>query len=164
VTAAFKTMGIAGPASVVVDIDGKVAWVATGASPEILDARDAKVEALTARIKDYTAAAGGPKVVQANERFELSITIKLAGWLVFSQKPGAATAYKVTVPSDIRCDRTTLAGDQLKPVNQTLTAAVTCSGSKGSYEALGKITFGYDTPTGATGIGTDGARWKFEIK
>lgn len=164
VTAAFKTMGIAGPASVVVDVDGKVAWVATGASPETLDARDAKVEALAARIKDYTASAGGPKVVQANEKFELSMTIKLAGWLVFSHKPGTTMEYKVTVSKDIQCDRTALAGDQLKPVNQTLTATVTCSGSKGSYEALGKINFGYDAPTGATGIGTDGARWRFEIK
>ena len=164
VTAAFKSLGIVGPASIVVDVDGKVALVTTSGSPGELDARDAKITALAARIKDYSASAAGPKIVQTNEKFELSMSIRLAAWLVFSKKPGTAMQYKVTIPKDITCDRTTLAGDQLKPVDQTLTASVSCSGPRGIYEALGKINFGYDTPTGATGIGTDGARWKFEIK
>jgi hypothetical protein len=164
VTTVFKQMGITGPVSIVVDVENKVSLVATGSSPAELDARDAKVNSLAAGIKEYTASVDGPKVVQANQRFNLAITIKLANWLVYSRKPGTTLEYKVSPPKDIKCDSTVLKGDQLKPVNQTLTASVSCSGPKGSYEVRGQINFGYDTPSGATGIGTDGANWKFEIK
>jgi hypothetical protein len=159
----FKRLGVVGPASVVVDVDSKVALVTTGSSPAELDARDAKAKELAAAIKEYVATSDGPKVAQANQKFNLSITIKLASWLVYSKKPGALD-FKLTIPKDIKCDNTVLKGDQLKPVNQTLVATVSCSGPKGSYEARGQINFGYDTPAGAVGIGTDGASWKFEIK
>jgi hypothetical protein len=164
VTTIFKKMGIVGPASLVVDVAGKVALVTTGSTPAELDARDAKVNTLAAGIKEYTATVEGPKVVKAGEKFPLSLTIKLASWLTYSKKPGTSLDFKVTPPKDIKCDNTLLKGDQLKPVNQTLTATVNCSGPKGSYEFRGQINFGYDTPSGATGIGTDGANWKFEIK
>jgi len=163
-TAMFKKLGIVGPASLVVDVDNKVALVVTGSSPAELDTRDAKVNALAAGIKEYTAMVAGPKVVKANEKFDLTISIKLAGWLVYSKKPGTTLDFKISPPKDIKCSATTLGRDALKPVNQTITATVSCSGPKGSYEVRGQINFGYDTPNGATGIGTDGANWKFEIK
>jgi len=160
----FKKLGIVGPASIVVDVDGKVALVATGSSPAELDARDAKVTERASSIKEYITITDGPKIAVANQSFKLGITIKLAGWLVYSKKPGAARDFKVTVPKDIKCDNTVLKGDQLKSVNQNLTAEVTCSGPKGSYEARAQINFSYDTPAGAQGLGTDGATWKFELK
>jgi hypothetical protein len=164
VTTVFKQMGIVGPVSFVVDVEGKVALVSTGSSPAELDARDAKVNALAAGIKEYTAAVDGPKVVKAGEKFSLAMTIKLASWLTYSKKPGTTLEFKVMPPKDIKCDTTSLKGDQLKPANQTLTASVSCSGPKGSYEIRGIFNFSYDTPGGATGIGTDGANYKFEIK
>lgn len=160
----FKKHKLAVPASLVVGVDGKVAYVSTGGAPGELDARDAKINALAAAIKEYTAAVEGPKSVAANQKFDLSISIKLASWLVYSKKPGTTLNFQATVPKEIKCDNTVLKGDQLKPSEQTLTAKITCSGPKGSYEARGQINFSYDTPSGATGIGTDGAVWKFEIK
>ncbi|MEO8699833.1 MAG: hypothetical protein ABI867_07305 [Kofleriaceae bacterium] len=164
VNAVFKRLGVTGPASIIVDVDGKVALVTTGSTPAELDARDQKAKALATAIKEYVIVTDGPKTVQANTKFNLTITIKLASWLIYSKKPGTKTDYTVTVAKDIKCDNTVLKGDQLKPTNQTLTATVSCSGPKGSYEARGVINFGYDTPGGATGMGTDGATWKFEIK
>jgi uncharacterized protein len=32
------------------------------------------------------------------------------------------------------------------------------------YEARGELNFGYDTPSNASGLGTEGAKWKFEVK
>ena len=158
----FKTMSIVGPVSIIVDVDGKVAQVTTGSSPTELDARDAKVSALTAAIKEYTTSSEGPaKVVKPGEKFQMKIAIKLATWLKYSSK--TPREYKVTIPKEITCDATTLKGDQLKVVDQTLTGAVTCSGPKGSYEARASISFGYDTNGGA-GLGTESASWKFEIK
>ena len=157
----FKTMKIVGPVSIVVDVEGKVALVSTGSSPPELDARDAKVAALTAAIKEYMMTSDGPKVVKPSEKFTLKISIKLATWLKYSAK--TPREFKVTVPKDITCDATTLKGDQLKITDQTLTGAVTCSGPKGSYEARANLSFGYDT-AGGTGLGTESASWKFEIK
>jgi len=158
----FKTMSIVGPVSIIVDVDGKVAQVATGSSPTELDARDAKVSALTAAIKEYTTSSDGPaKVVKPGEKFTMKIAIKLATWLKYSTK--TPREFKVTVPKDITCDATTLKGDQVKIADQVLTGAVTCSGPKGSYEARANISFGYDTNGGA-GLGTESASWKFEIK
>ena len=164
VTSVFKSLGLVGPVSFVVDVEGKVAQITTGSSPAELDARDAKVNALAAGIKEYAATVDGPKVVKAGDKFNLGMTIKLAGWLTYSKKPGTTLEFKVTPPKDIKCDNTTLKGDQLKPVNQTLTASVSCTGPKGSYELRGIFNFSYDTPSGATGLGTDGASYKFEIK
>lgn len=159
----FKALAITGPLSIVVDVDNKVKAITTGTSPAELDGRDAKVKALISAIKLHTTTTNSPKTVKANEKFELSITITLASWLVYSQKPGTTYDWKATVPKDITCDNTALKGAQLKAAGQTLTVKMTCSGPRGSYEAAGQIQFGYDVPSGATGLGADGAKWKFEI-
>ena len=158
----FKLMKVVGPASIVVDVDGKVAQVSTGSSPTELDARDAKVAALTSAIKEYTMTSDGPKAVKPSEKFTLKISVKLASWLKYSSK--TPREFKVMVPKDITCDATTLKGDQVKVTDQLLTGAVTCSGPRGSYEARANLSFGYDAPGGGAGLGTESASWKFEIK
>jgi hypothetical protein len=162
VTAIMKQMGITGPASFVVDVDTKIALVTTGSSPAELDARDAKVNALTTSIKEYTTSNVGPTVVKPGDKFNLGITIKLAPWLKYTQK--TPSEFKLTAPKDIKCDQTVLKGAQLKIADQTMTAQVTCSGPKGTYELRGTVTFGYQAPGGTTGIGSDSATWKFDIK
>ncbi len=160
----MKRRGIPGPVSIVAGIDNKVAFVTTGSGPADLDARDAKVISLARAIKDYTTSSDGPKLVKPGEKFQLAMTIKLAPWLKFSKRTPAE--FKLTVPPDIKCDATTLRGNQLRLADPTtMIAQVSCSGSKGVYETRGAITFGYDNPiAGGTGLGTDGAGWKFEIK
>lgn len=162
VTSIMKQMGITGPASFVVDVDNKIALVTTASSPAELDARDAKVNALTANIKEYVATNAGPTVVKPDDKFNLNITIKLAPWLKYTQK--TPSEFKLTAPKDIKCDQTVLRGAQLKITDQTMTALVTCSGPKGTYELRGTLTFGYQAPGGATGIGSESATWKFDIK
>ncbi len=162
VTAMFKKLAIVGPVSIVVDVDGKVALVSTGSSPAELDARDAKVNALTSAIKEYTTSSEGPKLVKVNERFQLMIAVKLASWLKYSKT--TPMEFKLTAPKELKCDATTLRGDQLKIVDQALTAQVGCSGPKGSYEVRGQVSFGYTTPSSGAGLGTESANWKFEIK
>lgn len=163
VIAWFKALRMTGPVSIVVDVDNKVQLVTTGTQPADLDARDAKVKALIAGIKLHTTTLGGPKTVKANDKFELSFTVTLASWLVYSKKPGTNYEWKATLPPDIKCDNTQLKGDQLQASGQTLSIKMTCSGPHGSYEATGQLQFGYDVPSGATGIGADGGKWKFEI-
>ena len=162
VTAIMKQMSIVGPASIVVDVDSKIAMVSTGSSPAELDARDAKVNALIAAIKEYTATNTGPKVVKPDDKFNLGIAIKLAPWLKYTQK--TPMQFTLTAPKDIKCDQTVLRGNQIRVAEQTLNAQVTCSGPKGSYELRGTVTFGYQGPGGGTGIGTESATWKFDIK
>lgn len=161
----FKQLQIVGPTSIVADVESKVAYAAPGTTPSDLDARDSKVAGLATAIKDFTTVVDGAKTAAPNQKFSLSLKINLAPWLVFSRKPNATMEFRLTaVPSDIKCDATVLKGEQLKYANQSLTATVTCSGPAGSYEARGQINFSYDTPGGATGLGADGASWKFEIK
>lgn len=162
VGAIMKKMSITGPASIVVDVDGKIAHVSTGSSPTELDVRDAKVNALAAAIKEYAMTSEGPKLVRINEKFSLAIQVKLASWLKYSKK--TPMSFKLMAPKDIKCDATSLTGAQLKPVDQTLTAKVTCSGPRGIYEVRGQLTFGYDTLGGGAGLGTESANWRFEIK
>jgi hypothetical protein len=159
----FKGLGITGPVSIIVDVDNKVQLVTTGSQPAELDARDAKVKALIAGIKLHTTALTGPKTVKAGEKFELGMSVTLASWLVYSKKPGTNYEWKAMLPRDVKCDNTALKGDQLKADGQMLAIKMTCSGPHGSYEATGQIQFGYDVPSGATGIGADGGKWKFEI-
>jgi hypothetical protein len=161
-TKLMRDLGITGPASIVVDVDGKVQLVTTTAAPADLDARDAKVNAAIAAIKEYASTTDGPKVVKPGEKFPLSIAIKLASWLKYSDK--TPMELKITVPPDIKCDATTLKGEQLKLADKQLTATVTCSGPRGIYEARGELRFGYDAPGGGTGLGAESAKWKFEIK
>ena len=161
-TKLMKELAITGPASIVVGVDGKVQMVTTGATPAELDARDAKVNAAVAAIKEYVAMPEGPKQAKPGEKFQLSIAIKLATWLKYGDK--SPTEMIVTVPPDIKCDATTLKGEQIKIADKLLTATVTCSGPPGIYEARGELRFGYDAPGGGAGLGAESARWKFEIK
>jgi len=158
-----KRLGITGPTSIVVGIDGKIAFVTTGSSPAELDARDAKVKSLAAAIRDYSSTSEGPRLVKPDDKFRLSMTVQLAPWLRYSRRTGAE--FKLTAPRDIKCDATTLRGDQLKITDQAMVAQLQCSGTKGVYELRGTITFGYDNPIGGGGgAGTETATWKFEIK
>ena len=161
-TKLMKDLGIAGPASIVVGVDGKVQLLATTAAPADLDARDARVNAAIAAIKEYVATPDGPKVVKPGDKFQLTMSIKLASWLKYSDK--TPMELDITVPSDIKCDATKLRGDQIKVADKQLTATVTCSGPRGIYEARGALRFGYDAPGGGTGLGAESTDWKFEIK
>jgi hypothetical protein len=162
-TALMKRLSIAGPVSIIVGIDSKVAFLTTGSSPTDLDARDAKVVALANAVKDFSLTSEGPKLVKPDDKFKLSMTVKLASWLKYSTRPPAE--FKLTAPPDIKCDNTALYGEQLKITDQSMLAQISCSGSKGVYELRGTITFGYDNPiAGGSGLGTESAVWKFEIK
>lgn len=100
VTSMMKQMGIIGPASIVVGVDGKVALVTTASSPTELDARDAKIVKLTEGIKEYVASATGPTIVKPDEKFTLAMNIKLASWLRYSRK--TPTEFKLTAPPDVK--------------------------------------------------------------
>ena len=54
--------------------------------------------------------------------------------------------------------------EAVKIVDQTLTASLSCSGNRGVYEIRGTLNFGYDTPSGGAGLGTESTNFKFEIK
>lgn len=161
-TKLMKDLGVAGPASIVVGVDGKVLLVSTSAAPAELDARDAKVNAAIAAIKEYVSTPDGPKVAKAGEKFQLTMSIKLADWLKYSTR--TPMSLDITVPPDIKCDATKLTGEQIKVAEKVLTATATCSGPRGIYEARGELRFGYDAPGGATGVGAESTVWKFEIK
>ncbi|MBA3465731.1 MAG: hypothetical protein H0T46_37715 [Deltaproteobacteria bacterium] len=162
-TALMKQMGITGPASVVVDLEGKVALVTTSAAPADLDARDKKVAELIAAIKEYKLTnSESPKDVKAGDKFTFTMSVNLAKWLTYAKK--TPMSFKLTAPPDFKCDAKELKGDQLKVENNILTASVSCTAPKGIYEARGELNFGYDTPSNASGLGTEGAKWKFEVK
>lgn len=163
VTKIMKQLGVTGPASIVVDVEGKVALVSTGSSPAELDGRDKKVADLVAAIKEYTATVSeSPKNVKPGDKFTLSIAIKLSSWLTYSTT--TPRELKMTVPPDFKCDATVLKGEQIKVDGANLTASVSCTAPKGIYEARGDLRFGYTTPTNASGLGTEGGKWKFEVK
>lgn len=158
----FKNWNVVAPTSIVVDVDGKVVHVTSGQSPTELDARDTKVSTMAAAIREYVATQQGPtKVIKPNEKFTFAVSIKLASWLRFDKM---SASFQLTVPPDIKCDATTLRGEQLKWSAQTVTASTICSGPRGSYEARGQLSFRYSVPNGGAGLGTDGQTWKFEIK
>ena len=158
----MKDLKLAGPASIVVDVDGKVQLVTASGNPTDLDARDAKVNDAVKAIKEYVGTPDSPKTVKPGEKFALSISIKLASWLKYSDK--TPMEMKVTAPADIKCDAMTVRGEQIKVADKQLTATASCSGKAGIYEVGGELRFGYDAPGGGTGIGAESARWKFEIK
>jgi hypothetical protein len=158
----MKALGTSGPASIVVGVDGKVQLVTTAATPADLDARDAKVKAAVAAIKEYVTTSDGPRVVKPGDKFQLTMTIKLASWLTYGGR--ARMGLDITAPPDIQCDATRLRGDQIKVEDKLLTATVTCSGPRGVYEARGTLQFEYDAPGGGTGLGVESTDWKFEIK
>jgi hypothetical protein len=162
VTRLMKDLGVTGPVSIIVGVDGKVVRVTASGVPADLDARDAKVKDAVSWIHEYVTITDGPGQVQLGEKFELAITIRLASWLKYSTR--TPMEFDLTAPSDLKCDATRLRGDQIKVDGRLLSATVTCSGSRGSYEVRGDLRFGYDAPGGGTGMGAQSARWKFEIK
>lgn len=157
-----KAFSITGPASFVVDQDGKVQMVSTASDAAALDARDTKVHDLAKAIKDYTSQKDGPATAKPGEKFTLSLKINLANWNNYATSRDRQ--FDLTVPKDIKCDAVTLKNDQLKIDGHTLTASTQCSGPKGVYEARGVLKFGYDSPAGAGFGQVDGIVWKFEIK
>lgn len=162
-TKLMKQLAVTGPASIVVDVEGKVQLVSTGSSPAELDARDAKVAELIKSAKAYKVTVGEtPANVKPGDKFTLSVTIALSSWLKWSAT--SPSEYVLTVPPDFKCDAKSLKGDQLKPNGQTLTASISCTAPKGSYEARGELRFGYSTGSGGDGLGTEGGKWKFEVK
>lgn len=157
-----KKWGFTGPASIVVDVNGKVTHVTTGSQPAELDQRDQIVKDLSSKIRDFTVTSEAPKVVRTNEKFTLAMRVELASYLRFSKR--APIEMKLTVPPDIKCDRTRITGEQMKIQDQVLQATATCSGPRGSYEARATLTFGYEKPGGkSTGLGTESATWKFQV-
>jgi hypothetical protein len=161
-TKLMKDLGVTGPASIIVGIDGKVVRVTTSGEPADLDARDAAVKDAVSWIHEYVTITDGPGEVKLGDKFELKITIKLATWLKYSTR--TPMEFDLTAPSDLKCDATRLRGDQIKVDGRLLSATVTCSGPRGSYEVRGELRFGYDAPGGGTGMGAQSHNWKFEIK
>ncbi len=158
-----KQLGVGtGPASIVVDVDGKVAMISPTGDASQLDARDAKVNALIGAIKEYTTSQDGPVTAKAGDKFNLSIKVQLAGWLGYSKS--RPPEFDLSAPKDIKCDSKTLTGDQIKIDDHTLTATVSCTAPKGVYEASGALRFGYDSPNGPGFADVGGTVWKFEIK
>ena len=164
ITRAMAKQGLSAPMSVVIDPDGKVAHIAIGGDPETLDARDQKISALVASIKEFTLASKGPRQVKPGERFELELQVDLASWLSFdaSVKPSV----KLTaLPPDVTCEATELRGDAIRVVGRTLSASFACKGAvKGSYETRAALRFGYRAPNQAVGVGQDSVSFRFEIK
>jgi hypothetical protein len=164
VTKLMKTLNVKpGPSSIVVNVDGKVAMVSLNGDATALDARDAKVNALTSDIKAFTTSHDGPTgSVKAGDKFSLSFKVQLASWLKYSSS--TPKEFDVTVPKDFKCDATSLRGDQLKIDNKNvMTATITCTAPHGVYQAIGKIRFGYDNPGGGSGLGDDGAKWDVKV-
>lgn len=159
----FKQLGIAkGPASIVVDVDGKVKVVAASGDINELDSRDTIVKSTVEAIKPYTMTNEGPTTAKPTDKLVFSLQVQLASWLKFSDK--TPMSFVLSAAKDVKCDATTLGRDRMKIVGRTLTAQVTCTAPKGSYQVRGDIRFGYETPDRTTGLGTDGASWKFEVK
>lgn len=157
------TLG-AGPAAIVVGTDGKVAHVQVGGEPDVLDQRDTKVNELVAAIKEFKVTSDGPAAaVKVGERFEFKVSIELAPWLTFNSK--APTEVQLSLPTELKCDASKLTGEQLKIEDKRLTASVGCtSTARGSYEARAEYRFGYQSPNGTQALGSDGVRWKFQVK
>jgi hypothetical protein len=159
----FKQLGIAkGPAAIVVDVDGKVKTLATSGDINELDSRDTIIKSLVESIKPFTTANDAPKSAKAGDKLTFTFKVQLASWLTFSKKSPMEFTFQAA--KEVKCNATTLRGEQLKIEGKTLTASLTCSAPKGSYQARGEIRFGYDSPNGATGLGNDGATWKFVVE
>jgi hypothetical protein len=159
----FKQLGIAkGPASIVVGVDGKVKVIATSGDINELDSRDSIVKAAVDAIKPYTITNEGPTTAKPNDPLRFAIKIQLASWLSFSAK--TPMEFALTASKDVKCDATRFGREKMKIEGRTLTAQVTCTAPKGSYQVRGDIRFGYETPDRTTGLGNDFASWKFEVK
>ena len=158
----FKQLGVTkGPASIVVDLEGKVKVVTTSGDINELDSRDTVIKRLVDAVKPFTSANDAPKTAKAGQKLAFTFKIQLANWLSFSKKSPMEFTFRAA--KEVKCDATTLKGNQLQIEGKTLTAKVTCTAPKGSYQARGEIRFGYDSPNGATGLGNDGATWSFQV-
>lgn len=158
----FKQLGIAkGPASIVVDLEGKVKVVTTSGDINELDSRDSIIKGLVESVKAFTTTNEAPKTAKPGEKLVFKLTVQLANWLTFSKTSPMEFTFQAA--KDVKCDRTTLKREQLEIEGRTLTAKVTCTAPKGVYQARGEIRFGYDSPNGATGLGNDGATWNFTV-
>jgi hypothetical protein len=155
-----RQLGVtAKPASIIVDVDGKVAAVSIGGTADVLDARDATVDRLVGNIRAFTTSFESPATVKAGDKFSLKVAVRLASWLAYAPP----LKFDLTAPKDLHCNARALSGDQLVVEGQNLVAVVTCTASAGVYEALGHISFQYTLPTKETGIGEDGTTWKFQV-
>lgn len=158
----FKQLAIAkGPAAIVVGVDGKVKAVTTSGDINELDSRDTVIKELVDSVKPYTTSNKATKAAKAGEKLVFTFEVQLAPWLTYSKK--SPTEFTFQAAKEVKCDATTLKGEQLKITDKTMTATVTCTAPRGSYQARGEIRFGYDSPNGATGLGNDGATWKFDV-
>ena len=159
----FKALGIAkGPQSIVVDVYGKVKATTTSGDINELDARDTVVKQLVESVKPYTTSNEGAKGGNPTSKLTFTIRVALSPWNSFSDK--APRELTFAGAKEIKCDATTLKGDQVKIEGKNLTATVTCTAPKGVYQARGDLKFGYAGPSGAQGLGAETATWKFEIK
>lgn len=162
----MKAYGLGtGPAAIVVGTDGKVAHVQLGGDPDSLDKRDTAVNELVAKIKEFTVTNDGPAAaVKIGERFEFKLNIELAPWLTFNSK--APTEVALTAPAELKCDALKLGADKLKLDDlRHLSATFSCSSTaKGNYEVRAEYRFGYQSPNGTQALGSDGIRWKFQVK
>jgi hypothetical protein len=159
----FKAMGITkGPMSVVVDVDGTVKVIATSGDMNELDSRDTIIKQLVAAVKPYKVTNEGPSSGNPMSKLAFTIRVQLSPWNTFSKK--TPMEYSFQGAKEIKCDATTLKGDQVKTDGKTLTATVTCTAPKGSYQARADLRFGYESASGAQGLGAENASWKFEIK
>ncbi len=159
----FKQLGVTkGPASIVVDLEGKVKVVTTSGDINELDSRDTVIKGLVDAVKPFTSTNDAPKTAKAGDKLTFTFKIQLAKWLSYSKK--SPMEFTFHAAKEVKCDATTLKGNQLKIEGKTLTAKVTCTAPRGSYQARGVIRFGYDSPNGATGLGNDGATWKFVVE
>ncbi len=160
---ALAKLGVStAPTSIVVDTEGKVAHVSIGGEPDSLDARDQKVAALVAAIKEFTLRPSGPEQVKPGQRFELKADVELASWLAFDA--GVKPEVRLTVPPDVTCDA---AGKAIPATleGRRLTAVVGCTGAvKGSYEARMDLRFGYRALNKAVGVGQDTVSFKFQVR
>lgn len=161
----MKSFGFAkGPAAVIVDTNGKIAHLQLTGDPDSLDKRDAKVNELVAAIKEFSVASEGPpEVMKTGDRFDLKITITLAHWLSFN--PRAPNEVELALPTELSCDASKLSGDRIHLEGQTLSASVACqTKQRGSYEVRAEYRFGYRNANGTLALGSDGIRWKFQVK
>ena len=153
----------AGPAAIVVNVDGNVALIANAVDPDTLDKRDRKVAELAAAVREFTITKSGPTSTKVGDSFKLSLTVELSPWLSFSQK--VPTRAVLTLPPNVTCDKSALDRNDLQTRGRTMSGSVNCRGTKpGSYEARADLRFGYDNPNQSTGVGTDGVGWKFLVE
>lgn len=153
----FKQLGIAkGPASIVVDLDGKVKLVTTSGDINELDSRDTIIKGLVDAVKAFTVTNKAPAKAKPGEKMTFSFTVSLASWLSISKKQKPEMTFQAA--KEVKCGP-----QEILEADKTLTFQITCSAPKGSYQARAEIRFSYDSPNGATGLGNDGATWKFEV-